>query len=75
MREKDITGGKSKADMDLGMETRFLKIKAQMKRKRGWRLKLPTSQRDVDAIKTLMGLYCRKIILERMKNHECPEFS
>lgn len=50
MREKDITGGKSKADMDLGMETRFLKIKAQMKRKRGWRLKLPTSQRDVDAI-------------------------
>ncbi len=55
MREKDITGGKSKADMDLGMETRFLKIKAQMKRKRGWRLKLPTSQRDVDAIENAYG--------------------
>lgn len=55
MREKDITGGKSKADMDLGMETRFLKIKAQMKRKRGWRLKLPTSQRDVDVIENAYG--------------------
>ncbi len=55
MREKDITGGKSKADMDLGMETRFLKIKPQMKRKRGWRLKLPTSQRDVDAIENAYG--------------------
>lgn len=41
--------------MDLGMETRFLKIKAQMKRKRGWRLKLPTSQRDVDAIENAYG--------------------
>lgn len=41
--------------MDLGMETRFLKIKAQMKRKRGWRLKLPTSQRDVDVIENAYG--------------------
>lgn len=41
--------------MDLGMETRFLKIKAQIKLKRGWRLNPPISQKDVDALENAYG--------------------
>lgn len=55
MREKDITGGKSKEDMDLGMETRFLKIKAQIKLKRDWHLNPPIPQTDVGAIENAYG--------------------
>lgn len=41
--------------MDLGMETRFLKIKAQIKLKRGWRLNPPISQTDVDELEHTYG--------------------
>lgn len=41
--------------MDLGMETRFLKIKSQIKLKRGWRLNPPIPQEEVEAIETAYG--------------------
>lgn len=41
--------------MDLGMETRFLKIKAQIKLKRSWRLNPPMPQEKVEAIEAAYG--------------------
>lgn len=41
--------------MDLGMGARFLKIKAQIKLKKGWRLNPPMPQEKVEAIEAAYG--------------------